>query len=106
MLKIKNTVTGDELQVADNDFSEGMNWEQAKKRCSELGSGWRLPTKEELKAMYDQLYMKGKGNFENDLYWSSTETTNSYAMGQDFMNGIQQNFLTRFPFLVRAVRDL
>jgi hypothetical protein len=35
-----------------------MTWEDAKRACSELGSGWRLPNIDELKAMYLQLYEK------------------------------------------------
>jgi hypothetical protein len=55
---------------------------------------WRLPTIEELKAIYEQLHLKGRGNFQNDLYWSCSmygEYSPYYApnfWGQiDFNNG-------------------
>lgn len=73
MLKITNPITGDELQVANQDFSDRMNWQDAKRACSELGSGWRLPTKQELEIMYKQLHKKGQGNFKSVYYWSSSE---------------------------------
>ncbi|MFM7661671.1 MAG: hypothetical protein ACKO6A_03325, partial [Bacteroidota bacterium] len=65
MLKITNPITGDELQVANQDFSDQMSWDEAKRACIELGSGWRLPTKEELVAMYEQLHKEGQGNFKS-----------------------------------------
>ena len=73
MLKITNPITGDELQVANQDFSYEMTWEEAKRACNELGSGWRLPNNQELKEIYEQLHEKGQGNFRTAFYWSSTE---------------------------------
>ena len=34
------------LEVAQNDFPDSMTWDDAKKACAALGSGWRLPTKQ------------------------------------------------------------
>ena len=39
MLQIKSPITGERLQVAENDFEEIMNWEQAKNACNYLGNG-------------------------------------------------------------------
>lgn len=84
MLKITNTETGAELEVANQDFPNELSWADAKKACDELGNGWRLPTKNELKAMYEQLQdlipieddglelEKEQGSFELAYYWSST----------------------------------
>ena len=36
------------LLVAEYDFPNEMNWEDAKKACRTLGKGWRLPSKTEL----------------------------------------------------------
>ena len=39
------------LIVAQNDFPNGMNWNDAKENCKKLGVGWRLPTQNELNTM-------------------------------------------------------
>jgi hypothetical protein len=73
---ITSPTTGEQLQVAFQDLG-GMNWYEAKKACAELGNNWRLPTKEELEKMYEVLHLKGKGNFENLNYWSSSKNCRS-----------------------------
>lgn len=60
------------LDIAENDFSEKLNWNDAKKVCSKLGDNWRLPTKEELYEIYLKRYIiDGLG--DNGIYWSSSE---------------------------------
>ena len=39
MLKITNPETGAELEVANQDFSNELNWLEAIEACSELGNG-------------------------------------------------------------------
>ena len=104
MLKITNPITGDELQVANQDFSDRMTWEEAKRACNELGSGWRLPNKQELKEIYEQLYEKGQGNFKEAAYWSSTESANDDAWYFLFTNGPAYSTTKRSTIYVRAVR--
>jgi hypothetical protein len=108
MLKFTHPITGAEVQVGNQDFSDRMNWEDAKRACNELGDGWRLPTKEELKAMHDQLHKKGHGNFESDGYWSNTEVDIYLAWYFDFTSGAadyyDKDHLT--TYYVRAVRAL
>jgi hypothetical protein len=106
MLKIKNPITGAELQVANQDFSNGMTWQEAKRACSELGSGWRLPTEEELKAIYKQLYKNGLGNFKGSYYWCSTDyyffSTAWYF--SDYFGHADFLSLKKYSYYVRAVR--
>lgn len=107
MLTIVHPLTGAKLQVANQDFFDEMTWNVAKKACSELGSGWRLPTIEELKAMYEQLHRKGQGNFKSTGYWSSTETSASTAFASAFGSGgsaYPHNEKTISTYRVRAVR--
>ena len=107
MYKISNTITGAEIQVALNDFSEEMSWQEAKRECNELGSGWRLPTYEELKAIYGQLHKKGQGNFKSDFYFSSRVYDNNDVLVFSFRTGDYNYFQTKYPKAnVRAVRDL
>jgi hypothetical protein len=48
MLTIEHPLTGAKMQVANKDFSDQMTWNKAIDACEKLGSGWRLPTIEEL----------------------------------------------------------
>lgn len=81
------------FEIAEFDFSERLNWKDAKFACEGLGKGWRLPTKDELDLIYrskNQL----KCEFKKDLYWSSTPAAkDSYDYWiQDFNNGDQINY--------------
>jgi len=58
------------------------SWDEAKKACSALGAGWRLPTKKELNFMYsirDQIETDNVENFVCCTHWSSTEASNKNA---------------------------
>ncbi len=84
----------------------------AAKVCNEYDGGgytdWFLPSKDELNLMYTNLHKQGLGNFEDTLYWSSSEriyTTNTAAWIQVFDDfGLQ--YLTDKVNMgrVRAVR--
>lgn len=107
MLKFTNPITGVELQVANQDFSDEMTWKDAERVCIELGSGWRLPTKEELEAIYEQLHKKGQGEFKSAHYWSIAEYDSSEAWPFNFATGTAGYNETRMgSFYVRAVRAL
>ena len=89
MLEIEHPLTGEKLQVANKDFKFQMEFYDAIRAYENLGSGWRLPTIEELELMYEKLHKKGIGNFHNDYYWSSSENDTSYAWLQYFGSGAQ-----------------
>ena len=104
---IGNTIKIENIEVAENDFPKEMKWEDAKKACENLGSGWRLPTKEELNTLY--LNKDKIGGFKVSVpvvgfYWSSTEVGNGFAWGQDFGDGNQLNDDKVYAFYVRAIR--
>jgi len=75
---------------------------------------WRLPTKYELNQMYlnigqgNALGLGNIGGFASGDYWSSAQYDFTSAWGQDFSNGIQDNFTNLIGngnyFNVRAVR--
>ena len=95
-IKIEN------LEVAQYNFPEFMNWKDAKAACAKLGKGWRLPTKDELNLLYIN---KDKiGGFANDYYWSSAGYNNGDAWLQDFNNGGQFYSNKYSRYYVRAVR--
>lgn len=104
MLTIKHPITGGEVEVAIRDFPNEMTWGKAIRECSALGGGWRLPTKEELREMYEQLYKKGQGNFTHNIYWSSSEASDSRAFHFSFGNSSVYSGDKLLTYYVRAVR--
>jgi hypothetical protein len=80
-----------------------MTWKNAKKACSDLGDGWRLPTRLELLIMYND--QDKIGGFANSYYWSSTENGNYDAWVQNFSNGSQYGNYKSTNYYVRAVRN-
>ena len=108
---IGNTYKIENIEVAEKDFPNTMNWEDAKKACENLGRGWRLPTKEELNTLY--LNKDKIGGFANNKYWSSSSTEGDHNGAwlqtfnngfQTFLNGVQQYYYKGFKDNVRAVR--
>ena len=82
------TISGKTIQVAKEDFPSIMGPNEAMWACEGLGNGWRLPTKEELVAMYEQLHKQGKGHFKNESYWSSSsDSMGSGSFTVYFYNG-------------------
>jgi hypothetical protein len=92
------------LRVAQEDLSVRMSWEEARDSCLALGNGWRLPTKEELELMYNQLYLKGQGNFHELGYWSADIHKTGSAWAMYFLTGYAYPTRTINPIRVRPVR--
>jgi hypothetical protein len=68
------------------------NWTDAKTACDELVlngyTDWRLPSKEELEYIYNNVYKLGlKAGFFAAFYWSSSEYSNTNAWDFSFRNG-------------------
>ncbi len=60
------------LLVAEFDFSNEMNLNEASIACKNSGQGWRLPTEEELSLILDNRKKMNVTNFEFDkYYWCS-----------------------------------
>lgn len=77
-----------ELIVADEDLPDQMKWNEANDYCRQLEHSWRLPTKQELEAIYKHLYLKGTSEFNQAEYWSSDEDGANEAWFFDFTNGL------------------
>lgn len=95
------------LEVMTEDLGElrlnnRMMWDEAKKACVGLGYGWRLPTIDELKKLYE---FKDKLGSLHGSYWSSTKT-DSGAWEFNLSNGYVFNGSTGNFCYVRAVRNL
>ena len=63
------------IEVAQYDFPQEVNWDEANKVCNELSNGWRLPTKDELNILYQNKDFIG--GFFNTSYWG-TNSKRSY----------------------------
>jgi len=102
--------TAEEKQAYGDDKNLGkvLTWQKAKEYCSSLALGgysdWRLPTKDELTALYRQ---KSKlTNLVSSDYWSSTTYENSHesAWDVDFRNGYVYYYAKDSNSYVRCVR--
>ena len=89
---IGKTIKIDNLEVAEKDFPNLMNWEDAQKECKSLGYGWHLPTEDELKILYKN---KNKiGGFTNSFYWSSSEGSDGFGRSGGWIH----EFVNFLPF--------
>lgn len=124
--EIKHPTTGAILQVAEEDFPDSMNWDDAMSAFSQgyfieheysyfdpitlkvvHWNGWRLPNKYELLDMYQQLHKQGKGNFKDTYYWSSSRFSTNGAWSFDFGNGRPDFGINKnYALQVRLVRAL
>jgi hypothetical protein len=92
------------LDVARQDLPKKMNWHEAKKACTELGKGWSLPTKEQLRFLYQN--RQEIGGFISSYYWSSTETSEKSAWRHNFSVGMSGFIADKTnEYYVRAVRE-
>jgi Protein of unknown function (DUF1566) len=89
------------LEAKTTDETNLLTWSEAVTSASAYGSGWHLPTKAELKLMYEQKNVLG-GFAKND-YWSSTELDSNSAWIQGFFNGDQDRYNKYSKLSVRAV---
>ena len=98
LLEDRKSING--LEVSDN--LGRMTWHEAISACKKLGIGWRLPTKDELNMLYEN--MEEIGGFAGNVHWSSTELDYLSAWGQSFYNGTQVNTNKSYNYYVRSVR--
>jgi hypothetical protein len=100
---VGKSVTIGKIEVAQYDFPSFMNWVDATKACADLGDGWRLPTKDELKYLY--VNKIAIGEFTNKTYWSSTVVDDETAVGQFFEGDGDYFFQSKNDAnFVRAIR--
>jgi len=90
------------LEAKTADKINSLSWSDADSAASTNGSGWHLPTKTELKVLYEQRNVVG--GFTKDDYWGSTELDSNSAWIQGFVNGDQDRYNKYSKLSVRAVR--
>ena len=91
--------------VAKADFPKAMDWEEAKQACENIGGGWRLPDKDELYSMYQQLHREGKGDFKDEFYWSGSQDGPNDAWSMSFCGYVGSSGKD-YDYQVRAVCTL
>lgn len=112
VIEDKNSYTitfggGRKILVARKDFDTRMSWTNAVNACKRLGEGWRLPSVDELKGMYNELFLERQGNFEAVGYWSSERYYSYGAWWVNFNNYAEEyNQPIYAVSKVRAVKDL
>jgi hypothetical protein len=94
------------FEIASKETEVRLTWDEAIMYCFALNvdgkSGWRLPTKDELKEIY-----YAENDYELDWYWSSTECGGIDAWVQNFGNAAQYSYHHKNNgYYVRAIRDL
>jgi hypothetical protein len=94
------------LLVAQNDFPEPMNWNDAKAACASLGSGWRLPTTKELNIIHNYVEKIGETSFLSNTYWSSQLFQSYEAWYKFFPNNEWETTYKDQDLGVRAVKAL
>ena len=98
-------VKGNTLREADEDFPKSMSWDNALAAVAALGDGkWRLPTMEELRAIYQQLYVQDEGSFKTAAYYTGVEVTAANAWAMNFEMGNVYNCFKGNTLNVRVVR--
>ena len=68
------------------------------------GSGWFLPSRDELNLMFLKLKVNGIGGFADNYYWSSSEYNYGGAWTQYFYDGYQTHPVKDSTLYVRAIR--
>ena len=91
------------LEAKAADEINSLTWSDAVKAAGTYGFGWHLPTKTELKMLYE--HRNVVRGFAIDDYWSSTELDINSAWIQGFGNGDQDRYNKYSKLSVRAVRD-
>ncbi|MEY3288542.1 MAG: hypothetical protein RLZZ419_784 [Pseudomonadota bacterium] len=90
------------LEAKAADETKLLSWSEAVIAASAYGNGWHLPTKTELKLLYE--HKNSVGAFAKDDYWSLTELDSNSAWIQGFGNADQDRYNKHSRLSVRAVR--
>lgn len=103
--------SGEKGILAHLDDAGPMSWKNAMNIHEQLGEGWRLPTFEELKMMYNTIGngAANSGEFADKLYWSATDYDEYQARLIRFSDGNTSYHYNKMAahrqFHVRAVQD-
>ena len=102
--ELRSLVQSYELQWSVEAPHVPTTWHEATEYAKSLGSGWRLPTRDELLSAYDS----GAVKFEFGNYWSSTtyNKNSNYGVYVVFEYGNVHNDLKTGKHHVRCVKEV
>jgi len=70
------TISGEHLYTEAIARKEKLTWVAATVTCADLGSGWRVPSRSELKLLFHSRHAGPlAGTLDSGWYWSSTRAT-------------------------------
>jgi len=103
---IGTTIMINNLEVAQFDFAQLMDWDLAKLACEALGDDWRLPTKKELNVLHRNQSKVWGSEIHGYGIWSSTEEfSNKMAWILGVRDGNLKTIYKGKNAKVRAVRS-
>lgn len=99
--------SGGEVYFSDTDEQGPYRWLEAVQRCESKGSGWKLPTADQLNLLTQDdidLAAVGINASSGTWYWSSTISSDGYSIRQRFLDDMTQPVKHKFAARVRCVR--
>ena len=95
--------------VCSDSKLDKFNWEDAKRKCSELELGgkddWYLPSEGEMHILHENLFKEGLGGFTTEIVcWSSRKYSKTDAFLFNFLYGYAYNTSKDSLYSILAVR--
>jgi hypothetical protein len=85
---INITFAGVQFTAIDPKDGDAVTWEEANNACKSKGDNWRLPTKDELLAIYHyRNTILGSDRFRPVTYWTVSNRNNYSVYSIDFSSG-------------------
>ncbi|MDR0302396.1 MAG: DUF1566 domain-containing protein [Treponema sp.] len=85
-------------------------WDTAAQKADDLTlngyNDWFLPSRAELDQMYGNLKRKNLGEYKNEWYWSSSDSSKYYAQAQNFRDGSISTAGKGNKYYVRPIRHV
>jgi hypothetical protein len=86
---VKVSIAGVQFTAIDPKDSDAVTWDEANNACKSKGDNWRLPTKDELQAIYNyRNTIAGSNRFRAVTYWTASNRNNYSVYSIDFSNGM------------------
>lgn len=100
---------GGEVYFSEAEEVGVFDWEGALAACGRKGSGWSLPTADQVALLYtnaDEIDLVAKDirNTQSYWYWSSSADGETYALRVRAFDGLKQHIKKKFAARVRCVR--